>query len=144
MPSFPKVRLIAVGKVKKGWLRDGLEVYCRRLPELEITEIKDSTPEKEGDQILSLLKSSDRLIALSAEGQMFSSIEFADFLSKADSHSLVFAIGSAEGLSTTLKQSAVEIFSLSPMTLPHEIARLILVEQIYRAKTILQGSQYHK
>ncbi|MFE4106775.1 23S rRNA (pseudouridine(1915)-N(3))-methyltransferase RlmH [Almyronema epifaneia] len=144
MQSFPKVKLIAVGKVKKGWLREGVEVYLQRLPELEIVEIKDSTPAKEGDQILSILKGGDRLIGLSEEGQTFSSVGFAHFLAAADSNSLVFVIGSAAGLSPALKQAASQLLSLSPMTFPHEVARLLLVEQLYRAKTILQGSQYHK
>jgi len=142
--SFPKVKLLAVGKVKKEWLREGLAVYLKRLPELEILELKDSTPDREGEQILASLKPSDRLIALTEEGKTYSSVAFAELLSQADSNSLVFAIGSAEGLSPALKQQATHLLSLSPMTFPHEVARLLLVEQLYRAKTILQGSQYHK
>lgn len=144
MTSFPKIRLIAVGKVKKGWIQTGLEVYLKRLPELEITEIKDSYPEKEGSQILSMVKGSDRLIALTEMGKTYASIQFADWLSQADSNSLVFAIGSAEGLSQAVQQAAAQRLSLSPMTFPHEVARLLLAEQLYRAKTILQGSSYHK
>ncbi|MBE7383267.1 MAG: 23S rRNA (pseudouridine(1915)-N(3))-methyltransferase RlmH [Leptolyngbya sp. SIO1E4] len=144
MGSFPKVKLISVGKVKKPWIREGIEVYQKRLPELEIIEVKDSTPNKEGEQILSLLKGSDRLIALTEEGKSFSSLQFAEFLSQADSNRLMFTIGSAEGLSLTVKEAAVTCLSLSLMTFPHEIARLLLVEQLYRAKTILQGSSYHK
>jgi 23S rRNA (pseudouridine1915-N3)-methyltransferase len=144
MTSFPKIRLIAVGKVKKGWIRDGLAVYLKRLPELEVTEIKDSHPEKEGAQMLSMVKGSDRLVALTEIGKTYSSTQFADWLSQADSNSLVFAIGSADGLSQEVQQAAVQRLSLSPMTFPHEVARLLLVEQLYRAKTILQGSSYHK
>jgi 23S rRNA (pseudouridine1915-N3)-methyltransferase len=144
MSSFPKVRLIAVGKVKKGWIREGLAVYQQRLPELEVIEVKDSTPDKEGEQILTLLKSSDRLIALTEEGRGLTSAQLAQWLSQAESHSLVFAIGSAEGLSPFVKQTASQCLSLSLMTFPHEIARLLLLEQLYRAKTILQGSRYHK
>lgn len=144
MASFPKVRLIAVGKLKKTWIREGVEIYQKRLPELTLTEVKDSTPEKEGAQILTLLKDSDRLVALTEEGRAFSSIQFAHFLSEADSNSLVFVIGSAEGLSHAVKAAAVQQLSLSAMTFPHEIARLLLLEQLYRAKTILQGSRYHK
>jgi len=144
MTSFPKIKLIAVGKLKKVWIREGLEVYHKRLPELEIIEVKDSTLEKEGQQIMSMLKVSDRLIALTETGKTYSSVEFADFLSRADSNSLVFAIGSAEGFSDEIQQSADQCLSLSPMTFPHEIARLLLAEQLYRAKAILQGSSYHK
>ncbi|NER84419.1 MAG: 23S rRNA (pseudouridine(1915)-N(3))-methyltransferase RlmH [Leptolyngbya sp. SIO1D8] len=144
MSSLPKIKLIAVGKVKKTWIREGIEVYQKRLPEIEVVELKDSNLQKEGGQMIALLKGSDRLIVLTEEGKTVSSTQFADFLSQADSNSLVFAIGSAEGLSSTVKQAAEKCLSLSPMTFPHEIARLLLIEQLYRAKTILQGSNYHK
>ncbi|NEQ46468.1 MAG: 23S rRNA (pseudouridine(1915)-N(3))-methyltransferase RlmH [Leptolyngbya sp. SIOISBB] len=144
MTSFPKIKLLAVGKVKKGWIREGIEVYRQRLPELEIVELKDTTPTKEGEHILSLQKGRDRLIALSEEGKCHSSIQLAKMISQAESGSLVFAIGSAEGLSQSVKRSAERLLSLSPMTFPHELARLLLLEQLYRAKTILQGSNYHK
>ncbi|MEM0982223.1 MAG: 23S rRNA (pseudouridine(1915)-N(3))-methyltransferase RlmH [Cyanobacteria bacterium P01_H01_bin.58] len=144
MGSFPKVRLIAIGKVKKNWIREGIATYQKRLPELAVQELKDSTPAKEGAQILSLVQGSDRLIALTEEGKTYSSIEFAKFLSHAASNRLIFALGSAEGLSLSVKQQASQQLSLSPMTFPHEVARLLLVEQLYRAKTILQGSSYHK
>ncbi|MGF1461359.1 MAG: 23S rRNA (pseudouridine(1915)-N(3))-methyltransferase RlmH [Leptolyngbyaceae cyanobacterium] len=144
MTSFPKITLIAVGKVKKGWIREGLEVYRQRLPELEIVELKDTTPDKEGDQILAKVTSRDRLIALMEEGRTYSSTQFADFFRTADSGSLVFVIGGATGLSPAVKCSASHHLSLSPMTFPHEVARLLLLEQLYRAKTILQGSSYHK
>ncbi|MEM1280643.1 MAG: 23S rRNA (pseudouridine(1915)-N(3))-methyltransferase RlmH [Cyanobacteria bacterium P01_H01_bin.152] len=144
MTSFPKIKLLAIGKVKKGWIREGLEVYRQRLPELEIVELKDTTPEKEGAQMIAQLKGRDRLIALTEEGKCYGSVQFAEMVSQAESGSLVFAIGSAEGLSPLVKRSAERLFSLSPMTFPHELARLLLLEQLYRAKTILQGSSYHK
>ncbi len=144
MTSFPKVKLIAVGKIKKSWIRDGILIYQQRLPELAVTEIKDSTPEKEGAQISSMLKGGDRLIALTETGKTYTSTQFAHWLSRAESHSLVFVIGSATGLSPAIQQMAAQQVSLSPMTFPHEVARLLLVEQLYRAKTILQGSSYHK
>jgi 23S rRNA (pseudouridine1915-N3)-methyltransferase len=144
MTSFPKVKLIAVGKIKKSWIRDGILIYQQRLPELAVTEIKDSTPEKEGAQISSMLKGGDRLIALTETGKTYTSTQFAHWLSRAESHSLVFVIGSATGLSPAIQQMAAQQVSLSPMTFPHEVARLLLVEQLYRAKTILQGRSYHK
>ena len=91
-----------------------------------------------------MIKPSDRLLALTEEGKTWSSLAFADFVSQADSHNLVFAIGSAAGLSPAIKQAAAQRLSLSPMTFPHEVARLLLLEQLYRAKSILQGSQNHK
>lgn len=144
MSQFPKVKLIAIGKVKKAWLRQGIDVYRQRLPELELVEIKDSHPDKEGEQIMALVKDHHRLIALTEEGDRVSSVEFARLLERVDSNSLVFAIGSAEGLSYAVKQAATQCLSLSPMTFPHEVARMLLLEQLYRAKTILQGGRYHK
>lgn len=144
MPSFPKVRLIAVGKVKKKWIQEGLQVYTRRVPELDITEIKDSNPDGEADKILSMLKGGDRLIVLTEEGTPYTSTELAEVLGQAASGSLVFVIGGPDGIAPSLKQQAECLLSLSAMTFPHELARLLLVEQLYRAKTILQNGNYHK
>ena len=144
MKSFPKLKLIAVGKIKKHWIQDGIAVYLKRIPELEIVEIKDTTPQKEGEVALSLLKPNQKLVALMEEGKTYSSEQFAEFLSRAGSNEWVLLIGSAEGLSPEIKQRADYRLSLSPMTFPHELARLMLVEQLYRAKTILQGGKYHK
>ncbi|TAF54311.1 MAG: 23S rRNA (pseudouridine(1915)-N(3))-methyltransferase RlmH [Oscillatoriales cyanobacterium] len=144
MHSFPKITVIAIGKVKKGWVREGFEVYAQRIPELTVIELKDSHPEKEGEQILSRLKPNDRLIALTEDGTGFDSIAFAHWIAQAESNQLVFAIGSAAGISPAVKRAADRCLSLSPMTFPHEIARLLLCEQLYRAKTILQGGSYHK
>jgi 23S rRNA (pseudouridine1915-N3)-methyltransferase len=142
--SFPKVKVIAVGKVKKGWLKEGIEIYLKRLPDLELTEIKDSDKEQEADKVKSLLKANDKLIVLSEDGRMFNSTNFAQWLGQEASGTLVFFIGGPEGVSPDLKQQAYAVLSLSPMTLPHEMARLIVLEQLYRAKTILQGGRYHK
>lgn len=144
MKSFPKLKLIAVGKVKKDWIRAGLEVYGKRIPELEIVEIKDTNPQKEGDLALSMLKPEQKLIALMEEGKTYTSEKFAAFLNSAESNQWVLLLGSAEGLSPEIKQRADYKLSLSPMTFPHELARLMLVEQLYRAKTITQGGKYHK
>lgn len=144
MASFPKLKLIAVGKVKKEWIRQGLAVYLKRVPEVDILEIKDSNPEKEGEQLLALVRSGDRLVALSEAGQTYSSLAFAEFLASVPSGRLILFIGGADGLSPQLKQQAHALLSLSPMTFPHELARLLLLEQLYRAKTILQKGRYHK
>ena len=144
MQSFPKLKLIAVGKVKKAWIRSGIAVYGDRVPELTVVEIKDSTPEKEGEQVLSMVRGGDRLIALSEEGKTFTSPKFANFIGQAPSNRLILFIGSASGLSPRVKQQAQSLLSLSPMTFPHELARLMLIEQLYRAKTILQNGNYHK
>ena len=144
MHSFPKVRLITVGKVKKKWIREGIQIYTKRVPELAITEIKDTEPEKEAAKILSMVGGRDRLIVMAEEGKTWTSPQFAQWLTQAESGSFVFVIGGAEGISPDLKQRANHLVSLSPMTFPHEMAQLLLVEQLYRAKTILQNRDYHK
>ncbi len=144
MKTVPKIKLVAVGKVKKGWIREGLDVYRKRVPELDLVEIKDSNPMKEGELVLSMLRPEQELVALSEEGRTYTSEQFANLLGGARSHQFVFFIGSAEGLSSQIKQKAKHKLSLSPMTFPHELARLMLIEQLYRAKTILQGGRYHK
>ncbi|HHP7243486.1 MAG TPA: 23S rRNA (pseudouridine(1915)-N(3))-methyltransferase RlmH [Elainellaceae cyanobacterium] len=142
--AFPKVRVIAVGKLKKSWLREGIAIYLKRSPEIEILEIKDSDKEKEGEKILSFMKGDETLVVLSEDGKLISSVDFANLLTRYASNNVVFAIGGPDGISQTLKDRASLLLSLSPMTFPHEIARILLIEQLYRAKTILQGGNYHK
>ena len=144
MQSFPKTKLIAVGKVKKRWIQDGIDTYAKRIPELIITEIKDSDPEGEARKILSMVQGGDRLIPLTEDGKSYSSIQFAKIFEKAASGSLMFVIGGPNGIATSLKRQAEQLLSLSAMTLPHELARLVFIEQLYRAKAILQNSKYHK
>jgi 23S rRNA (pseudouridine1915-N3)-methyltransferase len=140
--SFPKVKIIAVGKVKKSWLQAGIALYLKRLPELELVEIKDAGKEKEADKLENLLRDRDRLVLLSERGQALDSLAFAQWLGKEAFGTLVLFIGGPEGLCDRLKR--YPMISLSAMTFPHEIARLMLVEQLYRAKTILQNGSYHK
>ncbi len=140
--SFPKTKIIAVGKVKKSWLRDGIALYAKRLPEVEIVEIKDSGKEKEADKLESLITAQDRLVILAEYGQLRDSVGFARWLGEEAFGRLVLFIGGPEGVSDRLKNRPM--ISLSAMTFPHEIARLMLVEQLYRAKTILQNGSYHK
>ncbi|MGB7087229.1 MAG: 23S rRNA (pseudouridine(1915)-N(3))-methyltransferase RlmH [Phormidesmis sp.] len=140
--SFPKVKIVAVGKVKKAWLKDGIALYTKRLPEVEIIEIKDSGKEKEADKLESLLNAQDRLAVMAEYGQVRDSVAFADWLGQEAFGTLALFIGGPEGVSDRLKTHSM--ISLSAMTFPHELARLMLVEQLYRAKTILQNGSYHK
>ena len=140
--SFPKVKVVAVGKIKKSWVKSGIELYAKRLPEVEIVEIKDMGKEKEADKLLSSLGSQDRLVALSEHGKNRDSVAFSDWLMQEAFGTLVLFIGGPEGMSDRLK--TYPAISLSKMTFPHEVARLLLLEQLYRAKTILQNGSYHK
>ena len=139
-----RLRVIAVGKIRKHWIREGLEVYLKRLPGLVIHEVRDSVPGRERDQILALLRPEETLVALSEEGRVQDSIAWAQALDGMASGRIVFVIGGALGLDSALKARADWVLSLSPMTFPHELARLLLIEQLYRAQSILHGSPYHK
>ena len=123
---------------------EGVALYRRRLPGLEIVEVRDGTPEREATAILAALKPGERLVALSEEGVGLDSQTLAKRLAAQDGARLAFAIGGAEGLSATLKQRAQWCLSLSPLTFPHELARLLLLEQMYRASSILDGGPYHR
>ena len=139
-----RYHIFAVGKVRKRWVKEGLELYLKRLPGLTITEFRDSTPQKEAEAIQTKLKKNETLIALTEEGNSLASIPFAKYLKAFGSQRLAFVIGGANGIAPEIKDVAHLLLSLSPMTFPHEIARLLLVEQLYRATTIIQGGPYHR
>ncbi len=144
MFNLSRSRIIAIGKVRKDWIKSGINVYKRRIPNLSIIEIKDSDINKEADAIRSLIKSNDYKIALCEEGELLTSIDVATKMQKLSSKRLVFLIGGANGLSSSIKNAADFRLSLSPLTFPHEIARLLLIEQLYRANNIAQGGPYHR
>jgi len=139
-----RCRILAVGKVRRSWIQDGIELYRKRLPGLEIIEIRDSTPDKEAESIRASLRPNEHVIALMEEGDAVGSIPFARRLDQLGNQRLAFVIGGADGLTNELKGRAHWQLSLSPMTFPHELARLMLIEQLFRAQAILQGSPYHR
>ncbi len=139
-----RIRILAVGKVRKSWVKEGLATYQKRLPGLSVVELRDGTPEREAAAILAELRSDEQLVALSEEGRCLGSVQLAERLRDSGSGRLAFVIGGADGLTAALKQRASWLLSLSPLTFPHELARLLLLEQLYRAQTILQGGPYHR
>ena len=139
-----RIRILAVGKVRKGWVRDGLTTYLKRLPGLTVLELRDSDPQREAAVILAELRSDEQLVALSEEGRALGSLALAERLRDCGSSRLAFVIGGADGLGAAVKQRASWLLSLSPLTFPHDLARLLLVEQLYRSQTILQGGPYHR
>lgn len=158
-----RVSVICVGKLKERFYTDAaaeylkrLSRYCRaeviELPEERLPE--DPSPAqieaalaKEADAVRGKLPQGCLLIALCVEGKLCSSEELAAFLAESavrgGSH-VVFLIGSSFGLHSSLKAMAAKRLSLSPMTFPHHLARVMLLEQIYRAYQINSGSRYHK
>ena len=139
-----RIRILAVGKVRKGWVSEGVELYRRRLSGLEVVELRDGGMVKEAEAITAELRSGERLVALCEEGQTYDSVGFARALTGSGSERLAFVIGGADGLDPALKARASWRLSLSPMTFPHELARLLLLEQLYRALSIQQGGPYHR
>jgi len=139
-----RIRILAVGKVRKGWVLEGIATYLKRLPGLQVVELRDAGKAKEADAVLAALQPGEQLVVMAEEGQTFDSPAFAERLEGSGSERLVFVIGGAEGIDPALKARASWKLSLSPMTFPHELARLLLVEQLYRALSIQQGGPYHK
>ena len=158
-----KIKLVTVGKLKEKYLKDGIAEYAKRLSrfsKLEIVELADEkTPdkaselenqqilEKEGSRILARVSEREFVIALAIEGKQFPSEEFSSILSDITVRGfsdITFVIGGSLGLSPTVKKRANLLMSFGKLTLPHQLMRLVLVEQIYRAFMIQQGSPYHK
>ena len=144
MLSISRYKIIAIGKIKKKWIQEGIDMYLKRLPGLKIIEIKDSNQIKEEYAINEILKRNETLVTLNDNGQLFTSKQLAKKLLDCQNQNITFAIGGATGLSPSLNNSAAWKLSLSPFTFPHEIARLVFIEQLYRAKTITLGGPYHK
>ena len=142
--NISRCRIIAVGKVRKGWVQEGVALYLKRLQGLQVVELKDSTPEKEAEAIRSTLRADEWPVMLMEQGTPLASIPFAQRLERLGNERLAFVIGGADGLTDELTAAARWQLSLSPMTFPHELARLLLLEQLFRAQAILQGSPYHR
>ena len=154
------IKIIALGKIKEKFLKEGVDEFLKRLTpyssveilELAPIEIKDENLvekvlDEEGDKILSLIKPSSFVITLEIGGKMFSSEEFSakiEQLINDGVSELVFVIGSSCGLSKKVSARADLKMSMSKMTFLHQFARLILVEQIYRAFKIMRKEKYHK
>lgn len=160
MPVFPlQIRLIAVGKLRNAiWLPAAAE-YGQRLQhyaKFEIVEIRDvvgkglpdeTARSEEGKLLAQAIEPGNFLVALVSEGKAFTSEDFAGLLQKqiqAGARKIDFVIGGPVGLDTAVIQKAPLRLSLSAMTLPHELARVVLLEQLYRAFTIIRHEPYHK
>ena len=144
MLNISHYKIIAIGKIKKKWIQTGIEMYLSRLPGLKILEIKDNTQTKEESIIKEIIRKNETLVTLNENGHSFTSMQLSKKLLNSHNQNITFVIGGATGLGPSLNNSASWQLSLSPLTFPHEIARLLLVEQLYRAQTITQGSPYHK
>lgn len=157
------ISIVTVGKLKEKYLKQGIEEYLKRLgsyAKVEVIEVPDEkAPEelsgtemvqvkqKEGERILAKIGPDTYVIALAINGKLKSSEELADTLDKLATYGkskIAFVIGGSLGLSDEVLKRADEQLSFSKMTFPHQLMRLILVEQIYRAYRINRGEPYHK
>lgn len=156
------IQILALGKCKEGYLREACREYEKRLSRycrLQITELEPAALsqnpsekeiaaalEKEGEELLKRAKG--YCIAMCIEGKQFTSPGLAEKLEQAaqggDSGAVTFLIGSSYGLAPAVKQRAQLRLSMSAMTFPHQLARVMLLEQIYRGYQILAGTKYHK
>ncbi len=144
MINTSRYRIICIGKVKKKWIQTGIDNYLRRMPGLIIIELKDSDKKKEASNIKSRIHKNERIVLLQETGNQLTSKNLSTKLNEFNNDRIVFIIGGANGLDPDLNKVASWDLSLSKFTFPHEIARLLLVEQIYRAQTISEGSPYHR
>lgn len=157
------ITIVTVGKLKEKYLKQGTDEYLKRLTayaKVEIIELADEkAPEtlsdvemlqikdKEGVRILAKIHPDAHVIALAIEGKMKTSEQLADTIDKLATYGtskITFIIGGSLGLSQDVMKRADEVLSFSKMTFPHQLMRLILVEQVYRAYRIMRGEPYHK
>ncbi|WP_434391574.1 23S rRNA (pseudouridine(1915)-N(3))-methyltransferase RlmH [Melittangium boletus] len=155
-----KVRLVSVGKDRSGLYEPAVQEYASRLAHytrFELVELPEAGGKKgrtaegsarasEAEALLARRKPQDLLVALDERGKLLDSVEFSRYVGKArdGAKDLLLVIGGDEGLDERVRQSADLVLSLSKMTLPHRLARVVLVEQLYRAFTLLKGEPYHK
>lgn len=153
-----KLRVLSVGRDRSGLFQPAVDEYAGRLKhytKLELVELPESSGKKlppgrakanEAEAILGRLAPGEGLVALDEHGKNFGSVELAQYLGKAlnQSKDLAFVIGGDEGLDDTVLARAELKLSLGKMTLPHRLARVVLIEQLYRAFTILRGEPYHR
>ena len=152
-----KIRLIAVGKVKEEYFRDAVSEYAKRLSrycDFGIVEVKEENSDKpdvgrilsvEGERIAKAMKGYP--VALAIEGKKVSSESFASMIGRlvdSGTGEICFVIGGSYGLCESVKAACREKISFSDMTFPHTLMRVIFAEQLYRAFTILSGTEYHK
>ena len=148
------VTVVAIGKKHEAWVSEGIQRYQKRLKKPFMLEWVllphsslegDSARQEESERILSRLDSYDYIVLLDERGRQLDSLSFSSLLrAQLDrSASVVFVIGGAYGVTDAIRQKAHLVWSLSPLVFPHQLVRLVLTEQVYRAQEISRGGQYH-
>jgi 23S rRNA (pseudouridine1915-N3)-methyltransferase len=147
-----KLTIICVGKMKQTYLKDAIQDYIKQMPyPMEMIEVQDEKESSgmaiEEKRILSKVGTNDFVIGLAIKGEMLSSEQFADKIDRwmtYDKKDLTFIIGGSYGFTEAVYSRCNYLLSFSKMTFPHQLMRVILVEQVYRAFQILKGHPYHK
>ena len=150
------IKIITVGSIKEKYLKDAVEDYLKRIKKytnIELIEIKDEglveeskAIELEGDKINKHLSGKEYIISLEIEGKQMSSLEFANKLERIqiENSNIVFIIGGSYGISKKIIEKSCLHLSFSKMTFPHQLFRVILLEQIYRSFKVNHNERYHK
>lgn len=150
------IKIICIGKLKEKYLKDAEEEYLKRLKKytsIELIELQDSNTddekvalEKEKDQINKHLTGKEYLITLEIEGKQLSSIELSEKLDKTliENSNITFLIGGSYGIHPSIKDKSNFKLSFSKMTFPHQLFRILLLEQLFRSYKILNNEKYHK
>lgn len=147
-----KIRILTIGKKHEPWVRAGIERFLERLRgqfRAEVVIVPHSSKDRtaaaieESERLQNLVQDSDFIILLDERGKNLSSPELSNIITENSHRQLVFIIGGAYGVSNKLRERADIIWSLSQLVFPHQLVRLILAEQLYRAQEIAKGGQYH-
>lgn len=154
-----KITLLTVGKTDRGYLKEGIDMYCGRIGHyaafrmIEIPDVKGASSlsraqikEKEADNVFKYIKPADEVVLLDEHGKEYDSLGWASKLEERflhDTRDMVFVIGGPYGFSSRLYDRADSMISLSRMTFSHQLVRLVFLEQLYRAFTIMKGEPYH-
>lgn len=142
-------RIVAVGRRARDPLIEAVDRYLERLNRYQPTElllVRDADRESEGKALLAKTRADDFVVALDERGETFTTLTLADELRAFGTRParVVFLIGGADGHARSVRDRADATWSLSPLTLPHRLAWVVLIEQLYRAHTVLRGEKYHR
>ena len=143
------IKIICVGKIKEKYLRDAISDYEKRISKyhkINIIEVEDSIMKEESIRILKNIKKDDFVITLEINGNVISSVEFANKIDKLfiTNSNITFVIGGSDGIDDSVKERSNYSLSFSTLTFPHQLFRVILLEQIYRSFKIINNESYHK
>ena len=154
-----RLNLLAVGTKMPAWVNDGYEEYAKRLPrecQLVLQEIQPAKRgksghvsqwvEEEGERILAAISSNHHIVSLDVAGKTWSTEQLAGQMQNwfSDGRDVALMVGGPDGLATKCSERANQTWSLSPLTLPHSLVRIVLAEQLYRGWTVLQNHPYHR